>query len=181
MSSLLNEPEKSGIVIDQCWMNYDPPVTRVTLEEGNLKKGHYIPELGIIEHVWEQGENDELKVIEEASPNKKAYIVQTRVTEDGFPLLPKDLQSGMISQMEKRLANLKEAFEKWKNTEKVTLENLYENPTDYRSHLSLPEYDPTRDPVRQAYLPHPSEKKKNASNDFWTSLQKSLQKKVTSS
>lgn len=148
----MNEIEKSPITV-RSLKNYDPPVAYIQVSEEPLRRGYYIPELGIVDNLWDDSEGT-IKPIEEAIPRQEAYIVQTRVTEEQFPLLPKNLQKFMLEQNEKRLGRLKELYEKWKDVENVTVENLYEDVTNYQKHLGLgPRPDPRNDPVRLAYAP----------------------------
>lgn len=150
---MIEEVTKAPISISTAFRNFDPPVTLVTIGEGSLKRGHYIPEVGIVEQIWEGVDN--LTLVDEATERKEPYLIQTRVTEEGFPILPKELQKNMVTQMENRLARLKELYERWKDTENVTFDNLYteDELTNYQEHLGLKRPDPSHDPVRLAYAP----------------------------
>lgn len=152
---MIEEVPKAAITVSNNFSNFDPPVSLVTIHDAPLKRGHFILELGIVDHIWNSKED--LTLVDEATPRDEPYVVQTRVTEECFPLLPKELQTNMLTQMEKRMNKLKELYEKFKDVEKVTLENLYgeDEVLDYWTKLGLGKTrpNPAHDPIRQAYCP----------------------------
>lgn len=151
---MIDEVPKSAIEIDTRFRNFDPPVGLMIVNENSVKRGAFIPEVGVIEQIWEG--LDDLTILDEATAREKPYVFQTRVTEECFPMCSKNLQKNMIEQMERRLQRFKELYEKWLDTEKVTVDDLYEEVEDYKKHLGLAKVDPKHDPVRMAYAPPPT-------------------------
>ena len=90
------------------FIRYDPVICKLLVTEGCMKKGHYIPEIGTIEKVEDEGFE-----VEEGEKRDKPYVVTTRITNEQFKDLDPHLQFKLMNlQMEKLAKMLRGAYNK---------------------------------------------------------------------
>lgn len=87
--------------------SYDPLYARLRVEEGTMEKGHYLPDLGVIEQIWKVNENgyQEENVADQVN---SVYVMRFKVSEQGFIRLKPCLQLDMMKQTTERLLAMSE-------------------------------------------------------------------------
>ena len=93
----LNMEQGAQIQIKQ-YLRYDPPMVKANILEGTVTKGDYIPEIGSIQKITDDGTE-----IEEAEARDKPYILTTHVSDDMFKTLAPHLQFKILLQLTERL------------------------------------------------------------------------------
>jgi hypothetical protein len=83
------------------YQSYDPLVTRVRLTEGAVEKGHYLPDLGVVEQIWRKTDEG-YQEINDAS-GQGDYVIRTHVSEKGFIRLKPALQFNILKQLTDRV------------------------------------------------------------------------------
>ena len=91
------------------YLRYKPkPICKVKVCEGSLTKGDYIPSLGFIDKVEDDGEE-----VECAEARDKPFVITTKVTNDRFKDIDPHIQfKMMLTAMEKLQVWLKAAHNK---------------------------------------------------------------------
>ena len=97
--------EGAQIKIKQ-YLRYEPqPITKVVIVEGSVTKGDYIPPLGQVEKVKDDGTETE-----EGEAREKPYILATRVTNENYADLSPHLQFKLLLQASDRVQKLTRAL-----------------------------------------------------------------------
>lgn len=91
------------------YIRYEPnPIVKVVIRDGSITKGDYIPQLGSVESVQDDGDE-----IEKAEAREKPFIITTRVTDEMFKEIDPHLQFKiLLGIMEKLMVKLKAAYNK---------------------------------------------------------------------
>ncbi|KAJ3054903.1 hypothetical protein HK097_000420 [Rhizophlyctis rosea] len=72
--------EKGAELDIKKYIRYKPnPIVKVVIRDGSITKGDYIPQLGSVKSVQDDGDE-----IEKAKARDKPYIITTRVTDEMF-------------------------------------------------------------------------------------------------
>ena len=88
------------------YIRYDPVICKLLVTEGSIEKGDYIPQIGTIEKVEDEGFE-----VEKGSCRDQPYVVTTRISDEQFKDLDPHLQFKMMNlQMEKLQAMLRGAY-----------------------------------------------------------------------
>jgi hypothetical protein len=81
--------------------NYDPLLVRVKVTEGFVQRGHYVPELGVVEQIFSGGGD-----VHEAEADGTIYVLRARVSDQGFIRLDPSIQFKILQQLTARLHTL---------------------------------------------------------------------------
>ncbi|KAJ3029274.1 hypothetical protein HDV00_009686 [Rhizophlyctis rosea] len=97
--------EQGAQVEVKSYLRYDPPICKVVIAEGSITKGDYIPEIGQVVGVEDDGDE-----IETAEAREKPYILTTRVSDGMFKDLSPHLQMKTLLQVSDQLSKLTKAL-----------------------------------------------------------------------
>ena len=82
-------------------LQYDPPIAKVVVSSGTITKGDYIPQIGQVIKISDDGEE-----VEEATEREKPYILTTQVSDDMFKELMPHLQFKILLTLGDRMHKL---------------------------------------------------------------------------
>ena len=87
------------------YQSYDPLVARIKVNEGTVEKGHYLPELGVVEQIYKKT-NSGYYVSSDDASGQGDYVIRAKVTEQGFIRLKPALQFNILKQLAERLQSI---------------------------------------------------------------------------
>ena len=87
------------------YQSYDPLVARIKVNEGTVEKGHYLPELGVVEQIWKKT-NSGYYVSSDDASGQGDYVIRAKVSEQGFIRVKPALQFNILKQLTERLQSI---------------------------------------------------------------------------
>ncbi|KAJ3052574.1 hypothetical protein HK097_006043 [Rhizophlyctis rosea] len=93
--------EVGGEIEVKKFIQYDPVIAKVIIKSGTVTKGDYIPQIGQVIKISDDGEE-----IEEAKEREKPWIITTHVSDDMFKELMPHLQFKILLTLGDRMHKL---------------------------------------------------------------------------